>query len=139
MANIHTYNAKEVHVMLGTHIMTGFAEDSFVSIEPSGDGITKKVGCHGDIARSITPDYTCKVKISLLQHSPDNATLRSSFQLDRDTGEGMFPIMVKDLKGGVLFSAENAWIAKPATIGYGKESGNLDWELDTAEYTIVDE
>lgn len=137
--SIHTYNPKEVHMTIGSHIVTGFAEDSFISIEPSGDGITKKVGCHGDIARSITPDYTCKVKISTLQHSDINAFLRASFKHDRDTGDGIFPLLIKDLTGGVMFSSESAWIAKEGTITYGKESGNLDWEIDTAEYTIEDE
>ena len=42
---IKTYNPKEVVVACGTHIVSGYADDSFISIEPNGDGITKKVGC----------------------------------------------------------------------------------------------
>lgn len=66
---IKTYNPKEVVVACGTHIVSGYADDSFISIEPNGDGITKKVGCDGEIARSISPDNTYKVKITLLQNS----------------------------------------------------------------------
>ena len=52
-SKIKTYNPKEVIVTCGTHIVTGYADDSFISIEPNGDGITKKTGCDGEIARSI--------------------------------------------------------------------------------------
>ena len=31
---VKTYNPKEVLIALGSHIVTGYAEDSFVSIEP---------------------------------------------------------------------------------------------------------
>ena len=44
-SKIKTYNAKEVTIACGSHIVTGVADDSFVSIEPNGEGITKKVGC----------------------------------------------------------------------------------------------
>ena len=59
-SKIKTYNPKEVIVTCGTHIVTGYADDSFISIEPNGDGITKKTGCDGEIARSISPDNTYK-------------------------------------------------------------------------------
>ena len=29
---VKTYNPKEVNIAIGTHIVTGYAEDSFVSI-----------------------------------------------------------------------------------------------------------
>lgn len=49
---VKTYNPKEVNIAIGTHIVTGYAEDSFVSIEPSGDGTTKKIGADGEVTRS---------------------------------------------------------------------------------------
>ena len=64
---IKTYNPKEVTVSCGSHIVEGFADDSFITIEFNGDGITKKVGCDGEIARAVSPDDTAKVKIVLLQ------------------------------------------------------------------------
>ncbi len=53
---ISTYNPKQIVVSVGTQIITGFADDSFVTIEASGEGITKKVGCDGEIVRAISPD-----------------------------------------------------------------------------------
>ncbi len=47
MGKIKTYNPKEVTMALGNHIVTGYADDSFITIDPNGDGVTKKVGCDG--------------------------------------------------------------------------------------------
>ena len=58
MGKIKTYNPKEVTIALGNHIVAGYADDSFITIDPNGDGVTKKVGCDGEIVRSISPDDT---------------------------------------------------------------------------------
>ena len=76
MGRIKTYNPKQVTCALGTHIVTGYAEDSFISVDPNGDGITKKVGCDGEIVRSVSPDDTYVVKLSLLQTSATNKFLQ---------------------------------------------------------------
>ena len=43
MGKIKTYNPKEVTIALGNHIVAGYADDSFITIDPNGDGVTKKV------------------------------------------------------------------------------------------------
>ncbi len=129
MGRIKTYNPKEVTIALGTHIVTGYADDSFITIAPSGDGVTKRVGCDGEIVRSISPDDTSIVKLSVLQTSETNSFLQQKFNEDQKTGEAMFPILIKDLKGGLVFSSDACWPAKPASRGFGKESNNRDWEL----------
>lgn len=136
MGAIKTYNAKEVNVALGTHIVTGFADDSFVTIDPNGGGITKKVGCDGEIVRSIDPDDTYIIKLSLLQTSATNSYLQGRVDQDRKNGDGMFPIIVKDLKGGMVFSSDSAWVVKTASRGFGKEAGNREWEIHTGSGTL---
>ena len=39
--SVKTYNPKSVTIACGNHIVTGYADDSFVTIEANGDGITK--------------------------------------------------------------------------------------------------
>ena len=138
MGKIKTYNPREVTVALGSHIVSGFADDSFVSIDPNGDGVTKKVGCDGEIVRSISPDDTYIVKLSLLQTSDTNSFLQERLAKDRKDGSGMFPIIVKDLKGGLVFSCDAAWPKGPASRGYGKEAGNREWELHTGSGTLTE-
>lgn len=130
---VTTYNPKEVVITLGVHIVTGIADDSFVTIDPNGDGITKKVGCDGEVVRSISPDDTSIVKVVVFQTSPTNRFLNEKLRLDKRTGEGMFPILIKDLKGGLKFSAQQAWVSKPPSRGYGKEAGTREWEIHTGK------
>ena len=135
---IKTYNPKEVVVACGTHIVSGYADDSFISIEPNGDGITKKVGCDGEIARSISPDNTYKVKITLLQNSDSNSFFSNIADYDRATGNGLFPVHIKDLRGGLLFATEAAWVIKKSPATRGKETNNREWEIDTASAVMTE-
>lgn len=135
---IKTYNPKEVVVACGTHIVSGYADDSFISIEPNGDGITKKVGCDGEIARSISPDNTYKVKITLLQNSDSNSFFSNIADYDRATGNGLFPVLIKDLRGGLLFATEAAWVIKKSPATRGKETNNREWEIDTASTVMTE-
>ena len=136
MGKIKTYNPKEVTIALGNHIVAGYADDSFITIDPNGDGVTKKVGCDGEIVRSISPDDTYIVKLTVLQTSETNSFLQNRFKQDRQTGDGMFPILIKDLKGGMVFSSDAA--AKPASRGFGKESNNREWELHTGSGELTE-
>ena len=138
MGKIKTYNPKEVLMSFGTHVPSGYAEDSFITVDPNGDGMTKKVGCDGEIVRSISPDDTYIVKVSFLQTSDTNSFLQERFNQDQKTGDGMFPILIKDLKGGLVFSADAAWVSKPASRGFGKEASNREWELHTGSAVITE-
>lgn len=138
LSPIRTYNPKMITISLGGHIVSGYADDSFVSIEPKGEGMTSKTGCDGEIVRSTSPDKTYVVKISLLQTSDTNAYLQRMQIVDADTGLGMFPIEVKDLRGSFLFFSAAAWVSKPASRSYGKEATNREWELHTAEGVVYE-
>ena len=50
---MQTYNPKKITIAFGTHIVTGYADDSFVTITAAGDGTTFKQGCDGEIIRSV--------------------------------------------------------------------------------------
>lgn len=138
MGKISTYNPKEIIVSFGAHMVSGFAEDSFVTIDPNGDGVTKKIGCDGEVVRSVSPDDTYVVKVSLLQSSETNKFLQDRLNQDIKTGDGMFPVIVKDLKGGMVFSADAAWPIKAASRGFGKEAGNREWEIHTGSGVLTE-
>ena len=121
MGEIKTYNPKQISISLGNHIVTGYADDSFVTIEQNGDGMTKKVGCDGEIVRSISPDDTYVIRLSVLQTSSTNRYLQNKYSADIKNGSGMFPILVKDLGGTTVFKANNAWSAKAAPRQYGRD------------------
>ena len=131
MGKIKTYNPKEVTMALGSHIVSGYADDSFLTIDPNGDGITKRVGCDGEICRSISPDDTFVIKITVLQTSESNSFLQNKLNQDQKTVDGMFPVLIKDLRGGMVVSSDAGWAVKPTSRQYGKESNNREWEIHT--------
>ncbi len=133
MANVTTYNPKQVTMAYGSHIVTGYAEDSFITVEPMGNGTSSKVGCDGEVVRSIDPDGRFSVKITVLQNSPTNAYLQQVYDKDRTTGDEIQPLLVKDIKGNTSFSADKAWVAKPMSFARGKEAGNVEWTLECAD------
>lgn len=133
---VKTYNSRLVTVALGTHAVSGFADDSFISIEAVGDGVSSKSGCDGEVARAVDPNEQYTVKLTLLQTSVTNAFLQAMYNADKTNGDGMFPILIKDLKGNFVFSADSAWVVKPAGRTYGKETNNREWELTTGPATL---
>ena len=135
---MQTYNPKKITIAFGTHIVTGYADDSFVTISAAGDGTTFKQGCDGEIIRSVSPNDTYLIKMDLLSYSKTNSWLQNMFNKDQKDGSGSFPVVVKDLTGGMLFNSEAAWVTKPAERGYGKEANNRSWEIQTASGSLTE-
>ncbi len=138
MSAIKTYNSRQVIIALGSHTASGLADDSFVTIEEKGEGVLSKTGCDGEVSRAIDPCEQYTVKLAFLQMSDTNKFLQSKYQLDKSTGDGLFPILIKDLKGGVLFSADAAWVQKQPSRVWGKDTNNREWTIETGPATLTE-
>jgi hypothetical protein len=130
-----TYDPKQVLIALGPHIVTGYADGTFISIEPHGDGIVKKVGGDGEVVRTINPDDTATVTITVLQSSPTVAYCQAQHDKDRATGDGTFPVLIKDMKGGLIFDAQDGWVTNSPTREFGMEDANREIEIATGRAT----
>lgn len=133
MGEMFTYNCSKVKIALGSHAVTGYAEDSFVVIEPIDAGVTSKAGCDGEIVRSVDPNERFTVKITLLQSSPTHRFLLNRYKQDKKDGNGNFPILINDLTGKEKFSADAAWVTKLPAKTNGKESQNKEWVIETGQ------
>ncbi len=130
---VTTYNPKEVTCALGNHIMSGFADDSFITVEPAGDGTSYVSGADGEIARSIDPSKIYTVKIALLQASRSNSFLEKKYRQDQKNGQGTFSVNIADILGAEKFVGAVAWVTKPASWVRGKTQNNREWEIVVAE------
>lgn len=133
MSKVTTYNPRKVTCSLGNHIVNGYADDSFISIEPTGDGTSHVVGADGEIARSIDPSKTYSLKLSLLQTSATNTFLQKMYEKDKKDGNGTFSVNVNDVIGNEKFVGSVAWVTKPASWARGKAQGNREWEITVGE------
>ena len=135
---ITTYNSRQVKIALGNHSVSGYAEDSFVTIEQKGDGITSKTGCDGEVMRAIDPNEQYKIKLSVQQQSPTNKWLQAKYIADKTNGTGLFSVLINDLSGNVKFSANQAWVVKQPSRVYGKDTNNREWEIETGPATYTE-
>jgi len=132
MASVRTYNPSRIVIIVLGFQITGYADGAFVNITMPSDGITTAVGADGEIARAVNPDRRCTVTITLQQTSPANDFLSSLFNIDILTcGGRVGPILIQDLCGTTIFSASQAWVAKPADLEFSKEITNRAWAIHT--------
>jgi hypothetical protein len=136
MALVKTYNSKKITIALGNHSVTGVADGTFVSVEQSGDGVTKIVGAYGEVQRSISPDSTYSITLILLWGSPTNIWLRNQVKKDKNDSNAMFPVLIKDLVGNIQFSAEEAWVVKDATLSYDVAVQSVEWTIETGQAEV---
>lgn len=130
MAELKTYNPKKVTIALGNHMVRGYAEDSFITVEPVGEGVTSQSGADGEVVRSVDPDSRFTVKIVVQQTSSTNEYLKNMRKKDKKDGSGTFPLTVKDILGKEVFSADHAWVKNDASWGRGKAATDREWELE---------
>ena len=128
-----TYDPKKVIIIFGVRRLTGMSEDSIVSIKPNGEGLQTYVGADGDVARSLDPDATYEVTVSLNTTSNSNDYLSNMYNYDRETGNGIAPLLIKDLAGTTLFSAPEAWVSNMPEASRGLTVDTQEWVFHTGQ------
>lgn len=130
MSQVRTYDAKRVVITIGSHTVTGYAEDTFINIEPEGDGTTAVSGADGEVARSLSNNPLNTITLTLQQTSPSNGILSTILTLDKAGGKlGILPFTVRDLRGNTVFAASQCWVTNFAAIEFGSEIGDREWTL----------
>ena len=130
---LKTYNCKDVSVIVGARVLTGFAEDSKVVLARTSDAFTSVVGTDGEVTRAKSNDKRGTITISLMQSSDDNDFLSALANADELSGAGVTNVLVKDNSGRALHSAPEAWVQKQPDCEYNREAGSREWILECAQ------
>ena len=133
MSDVLTYDPKKNIIIYGGRQLTGFAEDDMITIKPLGDGMQIYSGADGEVGRSVDPNRTFEVKVSLATSSKSNDYLSECYNKDRRTGSYMLPLTIKDLSGSTLFSAKQAWVQNFPESKRGRKIDNQDWTFNTGQ------
>lgn len=128
---VKTYNPKDHSIIFGGVRITGFADGTFVSVAPTSAVWERVVGADGLVTRVRQNDDTAIVTITLKQSADVNATLSAFLNLDKLSGQGKFPIMIKDGSGTSVFVAPEAWIAEIPEQANSKSVENREWVIHT--------
>lgn len=127
---IKSYSPDTVSVVVGVLALSGFADGTFVQIEPMTDGVSSQSGADGEVARAISLDQRHTITITLQQTSPANTYLSGLADADRISGgNGVVAIAVTDLRGETLFGG-TGWVVKKATATYSKEIETREWQIE---------
>ena len=127
---VSTYDPGCITVNVGGHIVSGFADGTFVSVERDMDNFTKIVGAGGSIARARTRNISGKVTLTLMQTSESNSFLEAKMLADDLANEGEFVVTIMDDKYDGICTADAAWVLKPPTLSYGREFEDREWVID---------
>lgn len=125
-----TYDPRKNMIIFGGKRLTGMAEDDMITIKPLGDGAQQFVGADSETGRSMDPNMTYAVTVSLATTSKSNDYLSNVYNLDRATGKGILPLLIKDLGGSTLF-AGMAYIVNMPESKRGRTIDSQDWVFNT--------
>lgn len=136
MPGVLTYDPKEVAVICGAKILSGFADGTFVTLERNSPAFNLKVGVDGEGTRAKSNDQSGKVTVVLMQSSESNDDLSAFAAADELSNTGTFPLYVNDKSGRTLASAVTAWVQKYPNAEFQKEVGTRTWVLETDELIL---
>ena len=135
--SLKTYDPKKVSVIIGGHIVTGYADGAFVTAARNNDTWTRVGGADGEQTRAKSNDKSGRITITLMQSSNSNAVLQGFMTADETANSGLIPALIKDVNGTDICSAELGWLVKPADRGFAKENSNREWIYETSELQFV--
>lgn len=109
----------------------GFADGTVITVAYNNPAATDLVGGDGEGARAMSNDFSGTVTCVLMQTSATNAALSAIARADRENGQGVYTLMVKDGSGTSIAQCETAWIEKIPDAEYGRELTNRTWVFKT--------
>lgn len=138
--SLKVYEPDQIVITLGTIILSGYADGTFISIDNNEDAFTLQMGTDGEGTRSKSNNQSATITFSLMQSSSVNALLSALHNTDINTagGDGIVPLLVKDLQGNDLYTAEKAWIRKAPAVEYAREATVREWTVETEKLVRVD-
>lgn len=128
---VREYDPKDILVTFGEILVEGFADGTFLVVEQNEDDFGIYVGADGQATRVATNNNSAKVELTLSQSSPTNDLLSAMSKLDRKTGQGVRPLLVKDLNGQTLLLLPTAWIKRRPRREYAKTVSGRMWTFET--------
>lgn len=129
-ANVDTIDPKEVTVMVAGNVLEGFSEDKILVARESNQ-VEDEVGADGDVARRITNDKRGTFTVTLMQTSRSNLILTGLARADELTGNGIFPVVVKNNRGLDLHIGASCWIQKMPDAADGAAINTRQWLIRT--------
>ena len=95
------YDPAAVSLILGTHRVTEFAADTFISVTQPTDDFTVETGAGGEATVIRNRDERVQIQFTLQQTSPSNQALAAMLELHKATNVPPRGVMLKDALSAV--------------------------------------
>jgi hypothetical protein len=141
MAEFKIYDSENVTVSLGgIPVESGLADGEFCKVEQVDDDFTSYVGTDGSVTRTRTRNRTATVTLTVAQTAEVNSFLSALSNADRSStnGAGVVPLLIRDRGGSCIYKASKAWIQKPPSVTFGKETSTREWTIFCADLERFD-
>jgi len=135
MSCVGTFSPDALDVIISNdvinHVVNGFAEGTFISIEPQEDRFTPVYGARGEAYRAHNPVSAFNTTLTLSQTSHSNDVLHYLLQDDRQTLDGTFTVTIKDSSGTTLMTERCAYIGTEPTVSFsgGGTIESREWSI----------
>lgn len=128
---MRTYDPKDVNVIVGGVVLTGVAEDSFVTAERMEDMFTEYVGAKGEVSISETSNNTGEVTVTLENTSPSVRYLNGL--ANKKGPAAIVPVQVVDMNDNTVVSSTEARVRRPANYEAGRNITEREFVLFCSE------
>lgn len=127
------YDPKETSITINAHAVSGFADETFITIEMDNDAFTDNAGADGEVVRTKTNDQRATATLTLQQTSQSNNILSTLHNADiLVNGAGVFAFFMNDQVGATLIGAPRAWVTKSAPVSRAKTPQSVVWTIRLA-------
>ena len=139
MAHV-TYSSRQVVSNFIGLPISGYAEDSFVTVTYNSDFSTPTVGADGEVALALSPDQTGTIAFDLIDTSQGAKRLAQLFGVQRARDEPVRgPIVISDPSGATLVISNNAHLQSigEGTLGSGNNTRTFTFYVENMIFTAA--
>jgi hypothetical protein len=126
---LKTYDAKKVEIIFGPLRLSGFAEDSMITLTPEAEIFTSKVGVDGQTTRSRSNNDNYKCTVRFMQTSDARSKLQGiTFRTAAlSTVTHAFRLFCPDT--GELYESAEAYVEKLPDAEFGREASEREYTI----------
>jgi hypothetical protein len=126
---IKTFDPANYSLIIGPHIVEGFADGEFMNLSFQDDDWEHVSGADGEEMRVKKNDLRAELTMTLLQSSASNDYLSTLRSTDQASGAGVVPMLLKDNNGNSVAESIGCWVKRAPDMANSKSPSNREWVL----------